>query len=388
MRTRWLTRRYCIAAAVLLVIAGVVSSPGAAAFASSCQAWTGAQPPSPGTLENNLNSVTMLSPCNVWAVGFDISSGAFQTLIEHWNGSSWAQVDSPDPGSGNNFLNSVRAASPSSVWAVGSASNGTVSKTLIEHWNGTTWKTVPSPSPGGSFNALNGVRVVSANDAWAVGAYAHGGTHKKTLILHWNGATWKQVASPSPGGSGNDNYLFAVATISHRDAWAVGEIVTSTGIQTLALHWNGTKWVHMASPSPGAASELFGVSTTSASNAWAVGEVTAGTAEQTLILHWNGRKWARVASPNPGGLAHDNTLDAVAATSTSSAWAVGSYQNGTSQSNIILYWNGRKWAHVNSPRPGTQNGLSGVAASSAGNVWAVGYFKISGPEQALALHCC
>ena len=133
---------------------------------------------------------------------------------------------------------------------------------------------------------------------------------------------------------------------------------------------------------------LTRVSTTSASNAWAVGEVTARTAEQTLILHWNGRKWARVASPNPGGLARDNTLNAVAATSTSSAWAVGSYQNGTSQSNIILYWNGRKWAHVNSPRPGTQNGLSGVAASSAGNVWAVGYFKISGPEQALALHCC
>src|SRR5262249_46482026 len=151
--------------------------------------------------ENDLSSVSVLSPCDAWAVGFDLNlgGGAFQTLIEHWNGSSWALADSPDPGSGDNFLNSVRAASPSSVWAVGSASAATTSKCLIEHWNGTAWKTVPSPSPGGAFNELNGVRVVSASDAWAVGDYADGGLSKKTLILHWNGAAWKRVASPNPG---------------------------------------------------------------------------------------------------------------------------------------------------------------------------------------------
>ncbi len=127
---------------------------------------------------------------------------------------------------------------------------------------------------------------------------------------------------------------------------------------------------------------------TSAANAWAVGEVTAGTSEQTLVLHWNGSNWARVASPNPGGPAKDNILDGVAATSTSSAWTVGSYETGTGQSNIILHWNGRTWAQVATPGPGTSNGLSGVAATSASNAWAVGFFKTSGPEQALALHCC
>src|SRR5215472_562207 len=198
MHTRWLTGRTFTAVGGLLVMAGAFAGTGpAAASASGCQAWTGAQPPSPGTLENALSSVAVLSPCDVWAVGLDLSGGAYQTLIEHWSGSSWAQVDSPDPGRGS------------------------------------------------SFNELNGVRVVSASDAWAVGAYADGGTSKKTLVLHWNGATWQQVASPDPGGSGNDNYLFAVAATSHSDAWAVGEIVTSTGIQTLALHWNGTRWAQV-----------------------------------------------------------------------------------------------------------------------------------------------
>jgi hypothetical protein len=391
MHTRWLAGQTFTAVGGLLVMAGVFAGTGpAAASAASCQAWTGAQPPSPGTLDNNLNGVAVLSPCDVWAVGLDVGTGAFQTLIEHWNGFSWTQVDSPDPGSGNNFLNSVRAASASSIWAVGSTSDGSGSQTLIEHWNGTAWTTVPSPSPGSSFNELNGVRVVSANDAWAVGAYSGGnGTHRQTLILHWDGASWKQVASPNPGGTGNDNYLFAVAATSHSDAWAVGEIVTGTGIQTLTLHWNGTSWKRQASPNPGTTSELFGVGATSAANAWAVGEVTAGTTEQTLVLHWNGSKWVQMASPNPGGPATDNRLNAVAATGTSNAWAVGSYETGAGQNTLILHWDGRQWTSVASPNLGTDNALLGVAATSASNAWAVGAFSASGqPLQALALHCC
>jgi hypothetical protein len=168
----------------------------------------------------------------------------------------------------------------------------------------------------------------------------------------------------------------------------VGEIVTSTGIQTLALHWNGTRWAQVVSPSPGTLSELFGVDATSAANAWAVGEATPGTTEQTLVLHWNGRTWARVVSPNPGGPAEDNRLSAVAVTSTSSAWAVGGYETGTGQRNIVLHWNGRRWAHVASPQLGTSNALLGVAAASASNAWAVGAFSTGGPLQALALHCC
>jgi hypothetical protein len=393
MSTRWRAGRTLTAAAGLMVMAGVFAAPGPTAVAASCQAWTGAQPASPGTSDNVFSGVAVLSSCDVWAAGFDLSSGGgFRTLIEHWNGTSWAPADSPDPGTGNNFLNSIRAASPSSIWAVGAASDGASSRTLIEHWNGTAWKVVPSPSPGSGFNELNGVRPVSASDAWAVGDDAGAtGTHKKTLILRWNGAAWKPVASPNPGGSGNDNDLFAVAATSVRDAWAVGEIVSGTTIQTLILHWNGRKWARVASPSPGKASELFAVSATSAANAWAVGESTAGTVEQTFVLHWNGRKWARVASPDPGGPGQNNVLDGVAAPSANSAWAVGNYETATGQNTLVLHWNGSKWARVASPDPGGPGHASvlyGVAAASAGSAWAVGNFTGSGPSRALALHCC
>jgi hypothetical protein len=36
------------------------------------------------------------------------------------------------------------------TWAVGSISNGSIDETLIMHWDGVTWTQVPSPSPGTS----------------------------------------------------------------------------------------------------------------------------------------------------------------------------------------------------------------------------------------------
>src|SRR5437660_177156 len=127
------------------------------------------------------------------------------------------------------------------------------------------------------------------------------GAGDQTLILHWDGTTWTQVPSPSPGGTGSDSELFSVAATSHSDAWAVGEVFTSSKITTLIVHWNGHQWATVTSPNPGHSNELFGIAATSSSNAWAVGDATNGAADQTLVLHWNGRQWTQVPSPDKGG---------------------------------------------------------------------------------------
>jgi hypothetical protein len=54
------------------------------------------------------------------------------------------------------------------------------------------------------------------------------------------------------------------------------------------VHWDGTAWRRVPSPSPGTFASLSGVAATSATNAWAVGGADAG---KTLILHWNGTAW-------------------------------------------------------------------------------------------------
>ncbi len=286
-------------------------------------------------------------------------------------------------------VNGVADLSASNVWGVGYACAsgcGTASQvddSLIVHWNGTAWSQVPSHNPSASFNELNGVAVTSASDAWAVGEYCASacGTATEvdhTLILHWNGSTWARVASPSPGTG--LIFLTGVSATSATSAWAVGFYSTASGVVPLILHWNGTKWSATAAPalSPGF-NVLEAVAAVSASNAWAVGHASG----KSLLIHWNGTSWARVPSPNPG--ADSNVLNGVSARSAKDIWAVGNYCGATCTSfpgparTLILHWNGRTWSTVTSPNP-TKGGnfLNTVKAVSASDAWAAGSSCISG----------
>ena len=259
-------------------------------------------------------------------------------------------------------LSSVSANSATDAWAVGSHGNPTTqaTETLALHWNGTKWSTVSSPNPGGTtsssdFSSLNGVSADSATDAWAVGLYYNPTTRAgETLALHWNGTKWSKVASPNPGGttsSSDFNFLGGVSANSATDAWAVGYFTnpTTSATESLALHWNGTKWSTVSSPNPGGTtsssdfSSLNGVSANSATDAWAVGYYINPTtfANETLVLHWNGTEWSKVASPNPGGTSANDALSGVSANSAIGAWAVGGYPFGPT---IVLHWNGTSWS--------------------------------------------
>src|SRR6185437_11881171 len=103
MRARWPAGRFATALAAPLVLAGMLTglAPAGAAAAAACLPGTGVQPVSPGTEDNRLQGVAVLSACDAWAVGFesgDRGDNPDQSLIEHWDGTSWTVVPSPDPG--------------------------------------------------------------------------------------------------------------------------------------------------------------------------------------------------------------------------------------------------------------------------------------------------
>src|SRR5437588_7956102 len=177
-----------------------------------------------GSSTSNLSGVAAVSANDIWAVGSSGNqmSGAL-TLIEHWNGTSWSVVTRANPGSIYNTLYGVTAVSTTNVWAVGYYVNTTgVTQTLIEHWNGTSWSVVKSPSPATGNNELFSVSAASASSIWAVGFLTNNSSIPidQTLIEHWNGTSWSVVKSPNPGSS--SNHLNAVAAVSTRDVWAVG----------------------------------------------------------------------------------------------------------------------------------------------------------------------
>ncbi|HVB41507.1 MAG TPA: hypothetical protein VNF47_02220 [Streptosporangiaceae bacterium] len=334
---------------------------------------------------NSVNGLAAASPTEAWAVG---SAATGQNLAEHWNGRAWTRVAVPSPGkSPVSVLNAVAAVSSAGTWAVGYSSyygNHTRVKALIERWNGWAWKQVASPTPGGSQSSgLAAVAATGPSSAWAVGS-SRCGTTFKTLIEHWNGRAWKQVASPSPGGSDN-SFLFGVAADrSSSSAWAVGYYRSGTTDRTLIERWNGRAWTQVASPNPGGSygSSLNAVAI-AGSGAWAVGDFAG---ERALIERWNGRTWRQVAISKPGG-SRGIILKAVTAAGPSDAWAVGYYFTDTrvepAVKTLIEHWDGKAWKQVASPSPGGSVGSSGeqslldavsAAPAPSSDAWAAGYY--------------
>ncbi len=322
--------------------------------------WSKAKTPNTGIGQNVLNGVSGTTSTDVWEVGYYTFGVEERTLIEHWNGASWSIVPSPNSGKVNNVLNGVVAISPTNVWAVGSADSNIVADrtTLILHWDGTSWRIVPSPSPGtDGLNSLAGVTAASnsANDVWAVGNSSSSG-FLSTLTEHWNGSTWSVV--PSPNVAGTNNALNGVVALGANNVWAVG--YSGSGFfSTLTEHWNGSGWSIVSSPDAGS-DVLYGVSGTGASDVWADGEFDA-----SFIEHWNGSSWSIVANVNNVA---SNYLRGVAAVSPGDAWAVGS--DGTNP--LIKHWNGSSWSIFANPEPGGGGADFGVTAITSCDVWAVG----------------
>ncbi|MBF6614598.1 MAG: S-layer homology domain-containing protein, partial [Chloroflexi bacterium] len=330
---------------------------------------------------NILEASSVVSANDIWAVGvYYDDQGTPHTLTEHWDGTQWSVVPSPSPGSADNYLGGVAVVSANDVWAVGyyDTGNGTP-PTLVEHWDGTQWSVVPSPSPGSQFSVLQSIAVVSANDIWAVGYDFTGAGVGQTLAEHWDGTQWSIVASPNPGSS--DSEFAGVSVVSANDVWAVGYQATGGNQQTLTEHWDGTQWSVVPSPGPGSASHLQSTTVVSANDVWAVGAYRAAV-PQTLTEHWDGAQWSVVPSPNAGDVG--SFLNSVAKVSANDVWAVGLVDQGSTELTLTEHWDGSAWTIVPSSDPSAQsNYLTSVAVVSATDVWAVGSYRIPAGTQPL-----
>ena len=178
--------------------------------------WSAATVPAEST--GVLNGVAASSSSNVFAVGDTLSNGVFTPLVEFFNGTTWSVQATPtlasngsgDDTAGGGELNSVTVISPTDVWAVGGLGNGRGGQ-LIEHFNGTSWSVVASPVSGDG--TLDSISAANANDIFAVGN--SGEEHPGASTLQFNGTTWSAVAN-GPSGT------HSVDAISATDVWAVG----------------------------------------------------------------------------------------------------------------------------------------------------------------------
>ena len=248
----------------------------------------------------------------------------------------------------------MAAVSGTDAWAVGSRPDRAgFPVTLAEHWNGTAWRQVPAPSPKPPLppspaDVLYAVATVSAVDAWAVGGAGEmSGQMAAGLAEHWNGRHWVAATIPRLREGGQ---LEGVAAVSAREVWAVGSggVTSAYGSQVAyALRWDGARWSRVPVPVPGMFHGLNAVARIPGTRQlWAVGFRAArpGSPQYPLIERWNGTHWTVTPAPAVTG----GYLTAVTALSPVSAWAVGGIASpsGPPAGQVILHWNGTAWSRV------------------------------------------
>jgi hypothetical protein len=153
-----------VAVAVMVVLAGGLAAPAAAA-ARADPSWVIQATPNPaGATYILLSGVSCASAAACTAVGYyDNGSGVYVTLAEAWNGSRWKIQSTPNP-AGGGILYGVSCTSATACTAAGGYVNSSeVAVTLAEAWNGSRWEIQATPVPAGAKHSyLSGVSCTPA----------------------------------------------------------------------------------------------------------------------------------------------------------------------------------------------------------------------------------
>jgi len=349
--------------------------------------WSSASPGTP-YIDSALHAVAARSATDVWAVGWQSTGAEDLALVHHWNGTLWKSVATPDTSAVSVQLAGVDFLPSGDAIAVGSTTGNFKTTPVIHRYpaGGGAGQEIPGPVPA-TGGAWQGIDLLSDTDGWAVGMSGSQveGEPAQTLIAHWTGAAWKEVPSPSPGTL--SSRLTAVTAIAANDVYAVGQVrdVTDPKIEkSLVLHWDGVSWSQVASPNPGLVrTTLLAVDAAGPGELWAVGytlDTLTDDPDPDELLH-------PVALYLSGGIWRVLRSTQATATEYTGVVAIGprdvvlaGYQVvAGSETNNIEEWNGGSFTH-DSVDPGTNSGehigsaLSGIAAEpNGGRLWAVGW---------------
>jgi hypothetical protein len=217
------------------------------------------------------------------AVGYRDAKGAYQALVEHWDGDRWTAVRLPSLGGTGSGLNAVGAAASGGVWAVGGSARARgPSQPLVLRLDGRSWSSVPAPVSLHSAT-LAGV-AVWGRAAWIVGAARSGGGDR-AFSLQTDGRHWRVVPIDPGGALSTDlNDIWAAAP---DDVWAVGSVFDGRWYRPLVEHAVDGRWSSVpALGVPGYDSRLMAVDGLTGGEPWAVGSASRGAGPQrVLILH-------------------------------------------------------------------------------------------------------
>ncbi len=247
-----------------------------------------ATPDRSATANGSLAGVSCVSAAYCLAVGGDAASGVDETVVQRWNGSSWSLVADAPSSALHPELNSVSCLSTSFCVAVGASFAGT-EVPFTELWDGISWTIANTPVIAGATQTLFSTVSCTLPTMCEAAGYQDNGSSSGNLVELWHGSAWTVQAAPNPSAPG----LGSPATI---DCFGPTSCVlggqASQGLgsgPTMVLTYNGATWRLGSTPQPGNQSSLadsiHGVSCAAGFFCLAVGEEADGAGfPQPMVL--------------------------------------------------------------------------------------------------------
>jgi photosystem II stability/assembly factor-like uncharacterized protein len=335
----------------------------------------------PARSESRLTDISMVSPSEGWAVGDTESCGSQPIstpdgstcrggiLLLHYLDGTWSPVHLPFQVGG---LTTISALSATDVWAGGN--------TLILHYDGHTWRQMPNPQRF----ILSKMQMLSDTDGWAVGADPD--LYNPGLLLHYDGKSWTEQPLPaSLGASIQDNKGFdGLTMISPTEGWVIGDWHGGSPAQIgIILHYTHGQWAIQDRIDN---ASLTSISMLSATDGWATGYTTTYTpanasgtppasngeiTNRPFLLHYTRGKWVPVTNSLSGQF---NIGALISMTSAQDGWMM------SATPFALWHYNGQDWLPVAAPALPKTNirFITRLEMLSPTEGWAIGFYGTGG----------
>jgi hypothetical protein len=230
----------------------------------------------PGTFGGT--GTAMISSKDAWVMALGgPTHGPDQLSALHWNGHSWRQRLTG--GLSRHDAEAIGASSASNAWMFGWRKHN-----LALHWNGHHWSKRKLPAWAtqrlpqvGSYVLWD--TVFSKRNAWLFDEVGANGAR-------WNGHRWVKVTMPAP--------VYDLSAVSSHDLWALGARLEHGVNRWVPMHWNGKSWRTIASPGSAAKGYVGNLTALGKKDVWAV---RTPRSRKFKLLHWNGRSWKSASVP-------------------------------------------------------------------------------------------
>ncbi len=251
---------------------------------------------------------------------------------------------------------------------------------------------VPEPSEA-EVVRLHDIVVVAPDDIWAVGfAVDLDAAESLTVAMHYDGTAWSIMPSPSPENAlgKREAILEDVDAVAPDLVYAAGSYTNQSvnSPDTLVLKWDGQSWTHLESPGQsgfGASGFLFeAVKAIDAEHVWFGGQFNRPPGRsRAAMVRYDGSSFEEHLLPrDPNVVNGAHRIRAIDALGPDDVWAAGS-AGGVAVAvgaSYVAHWNGSSWQHIPTPHPGFGEMLRDVVALAPDDVWVSGHYDVSPPE--------